>query len=96
MQGDIDFVLTFSELKDIFDSLNINISKMPEDFSSEYASRGGRLYARTGGVSIAVKDVVKRLFSEKAKFLKAVQGNGVIECKKLLLKLRKANWMQTY
>lgn len=89
MQGDIDFVLTFSELKDIFDSLNINISKMPEDFSSEYASRGGRLYARTGGVSIAVKDVVKRLFSEKAKFLKAVQGNGVIECKKLLSKAEK-------
>jgi iron only hydrogenase large subunit-like protein len=86
LQGDIDFVLTFAELKDIFDSLNIDISKMPEDFSSEYASRGGRLYARTGGVSIAVEDVVKRLFPEKEKFLKAIQGNGVVECKKLLSK----------
>ncbi|WP_251860647.1 [Fe-Fe] hydrogenase large subunit C-terminal domain-containing protein [Clostridium sp. Marseille-Q2269] len=84
LQGDIDFVLTFSELKDIFDSLKINVWDMPEDFSSEYASRGGRLYARTGGVSIAVEDVIKRLFPEKAKFLKAIQGNGVIECKKLL------------
>ncbi|MGO5064479.1 MULTISPECIES: [Fe-Fe] hydrogenase large subunit C-terminal domain-containing protein [unclassified Clostridium] len=89
LQGDIDFVLTFSELKDIFDSLNINISNMPEDSSSEYASRGGRLYARTGGVSIAVEDVIKRLFPEKAKFLKPVQGNGVIECKKLLSQAQK-------
>ncbi|EJO5347486.1 4Fe-4S binding protein [Clostridium botulinum] len=91
LKGDIDFVLTFSELKDIFDSLNINVSKMPEDFSSEYASRGGRLYARTGGVSIAVEDVIKRLFPEKAKFLKAIQGNGVIECKKLLSKAQEGN-----
>ncbi|OOO69495.1 iron hydrogenase [Clostridium tepidum] len=84
LQGNIDFVLTFSELKNIFDSFNINISKMPEDFSSEYTSRGGRLYARTGGVSIAVEDVIKKLFPEKEKFLKTIQGNGVIECKKLL------------
>ena len=51
--GDIDYVLTFSELRDIFDTLNIHPEKLQQDISSEYASRGGRLYARTGGVSIA-------------------------------------------
>lgn len=85
----IDFVLTFSELKDIFDSLNISLNNLKEDSSSEYASKGGRLYARTGGVSIAVEDVVKKLFPEKLPLLKSTQGNGILECKELLSKAQK-------
>lgn len=84
--GDIDYVLTFSELKDIFDTLNIEPSKLQEDVSSEYASRGGRLYARTGGVSLAIGEVIERLFPEKYNLFNAVQGNGVKECKELLTK----------
>ncbi|GAA0745324.1 [Fe-Fe] hydrogenase large subunit C-terminal domain-containing protein [Clostridium oceanicum] len=84
--GDIDFVLTFSELKSIFESLNLDLENLKEDQSSDYSSRGGRIYARTGGVSEAVKDVVDRLFPEKSIMLKAVQANGVIECKKILEK----------
>lgn len=84
--GAIDFVLTFQELKEIFDVLNIEPSKLEEDKSTEYASKGGRLYARTGGVSIAIEDAIKKLFPEKAKLLKPVQGNGVKECKELLMK----------
>lgn len=83
---DIDFVLTFAELKDIFDALSIDPSIMKEDLSSEYASKGGRLYARSGGVSIAVKDVVERLFPEKHNLFKSVQASGVKECKDILNK----------
>jgi len=84
--GDIDYVLTFSELKDIFDILGIEPEKLQEDVSSEYASRGGRLYARTGGVSIAIGEVIERLFPEKYNLLNTIQGNGVKECKELLTK----------
>jgi len=84
--GDIDYVLTFAELKDIFDTLNINPEELEEDTSTEYASRGGRLYARTGGVSIAVGEAIEKLFPEKYHLLNAVQGNGVKECKVLLTK----------
>lgn len=80
----IDYVLTFSELKDIFEALEINLEDLEEDFSNEYASKGGRLYARTGGVSIAVSDAVEKLFPEKHKLFKATQANGVVECKKML------------
>ena len=79
-------MLTFSELKDIFDTLNIEPEKLQEDVSSEYASRGGRLYARTGGVSIAIGEVIERLFPEKYNLFNAIQGNGVKECKELLTK----------
>ncbi|MDF2884463.1 MAG: hydrogenase large subunit domain protein [Clostridiaceae bacterium] len=84
--GDIDFVLTFSEVKDILKSLDIDPGTLSHDSSSEYASKGGRLYARTGGVSIAVKDAVERLFPEKYKLFKAIQANGVKECKEILSK----------
>lgn len=85
--GAIDFVLTFSELEDIFNSFNIDPKKQIEDNSNEYASKGGRIYARTGGVSLAVSDVVEELFPHKFKLLKATQANGVRECKDVLDKL---------
>lgn len=82
--GDIDYVLTFAELKEIFDALNIIPSTLPETESVEYASRGGRLYARTGGVSIAIAECIERMFPVKHEFLNAVQANGVKECKEML------------
>jgi len=84
--GDIDYVLTFAELKDIFDTLNIDPKNLEEDISTEYASRGGRLYARTGGVSIAIGEMIEKLFPKKHHLLNAIQGNGVKECKVLLTK----------
>ena len=84
VEGAVDFVLTFQELKDIFDAFNINVEELPEDHSLEYASREGRLYGRTGGVSISVNEAVTRLFPDKAKLFTSTQANGIIECKKLL------------
>lgn len=92
IEGAIDFVLTFAEVKDIFDALGIDPDKLEEDESFEYASRGGRLYARTGGVSLAVGEAIERLFPEKYKYFKAVQGNGVRECKDLLNKLKEGEF----
>lgn len=89
--GDIDFVLTFAEVKDIFESLDINPIELEGDSSTEYASRGGRLYARTGGVSIAVSEAIERLFPEKHNLVKTVQANGVKECKAILEKAQNGN-----
>lgn len=87
--GDIDFVLTFAEMKDIFEALDVKPEEMEEDTSTEYASRGGRLYGRTGGVSTAIGDAIERVFPEKHKLLKAAQANGVRECKEILEKAQK-------
>jgi len=86
--GIIDYVLTFQELKDIFDVFNIDPSILENDLASEYASREGRLYGRTGGVSIAIHEAIKNLFPEKAKLVKAIQGNGVKECREILTKTK--------
>lgn len=82
--GAIDFVLTFQEVDEIFNALDIRPGELEGIPTREYSSKGGRLYARTGGVSIAVEDVLKELYPEQAKNFKAVQANGVVECKKIL------------
>jgi len=80
----VDFVLTFQELKEIFDAYNINPEEEIEDVSLEYASRGGRLYARTGGVSTAVSEAVERLYPDKHGLFSPYSCNGVKECKETL------------
>lgn len=82
--GLTDYVLTFDELKIIFDALNIDPKTLPETETTEYTSKGGRIYGRTGGVSMAVEDVVREMFPEKAHLFKATKANGVKECKELL------------
>ena len=89
ISGAIDFVLTFQEVDEIFTALEINPGELKEIPSKEYASLGGRLYARTGGVSKAVSDVLKELYPEQMKNFKAVQASGVPECKDILNKALK-------
>mgnify|MGYP000904962357 CR=1 FL=1 len=46
----VDYVLTFRETADIFDAAGIDPKELEEDLR-DHSSAGGRLYARTGGVS---------------------------------------------
>ena len=50
-------------------------------------SLGGRLYAKTGGVSFSVKTVINRLEPERVIKLKPKRVDGVKECKRVLDKL---------
>jgi len=83
LMGAIDYVLNFRELQEIFLALNINLEELQAD-DKDHASLGGRLYARTGGVSFSVKTVVNRLEPTRVIKLKAKKVNGVKECKKVL------------
>lgn len=87
LQGAIDYVLNFRELKEIFEALEINLKDLTPD-DVDQASLGGRLYARTGGVSFSVKTAVNRLEPTRVIKLKAKKVNGVKECKNILEDLR--------
>lgn len=89
--GDVDYVLTFEEVKGIFEVLEITPSNLKGVPSLEYASKGGRLYARTGGVSIAISDAIKELFPEKYKLFTPIQAHGVKDCKAILDKAMNKN-----
>lgn len=79
----VDAVLTFHELKQIFEATDIEPLEM-EDIPSEHSSTSGRIYARTGGVSKSISDTLNRIRPDKPVKIKSIQANGVKECKALL------------
>lgn len=93
----VDYVLTFQEVKELFDLAEIDFSSLPEDLR-DHSSMAGRLYARTGGVSEAVQHTINRLNPGRKIKLHAAQANGAIECKRLLKEITdgniKANFME--
>lgn len=93
----VDYVLTFQEVKELFDLAEIDFSRLPEDLR-DHSSRAGRIYARTGGVSEAVQSTLNRLNPGRKIPLRATQANGAVECKLLLKEITegkiKANFME--
>jgi len=83
LRGAIDFVINFRELAEIFNALDIHPEQLPGE-EKDQASMGGRIYARTGGVSFSVKTVVNRLEPRRVIKLKAKKVDGVKNCKQLL------------
>ncbi|HEY8422989.1 MAG TPA: [Fe-Fe] hydrogenase large subunit C-terminal domain-containing protein [Thermoclostridium sp.] len=83
LQGAIDFVINFRELKEIFKALQINPAELIGE-EKDQGSLGGRFYARTGGVSFSVKTVVNRINPSRLIKLKAKKVDGVASCKKIL------------
>ena len=84
----VDYVLTFQEVLEFFEAVNLDPKEMRED-DREHSSRAGRIYARTSGVSEAVQMTVEQLDPEKKVKVKAEQADGVMACKKLIEKVRK-------
>ncbi|AGA68133.1 iron only hydrogenase large subunit [Desulfitobacterium dichloroeliminans LMG P-21439] len=79
----VDAVLTFHELKQIFEATDIHPEDM-EDIPSEHSSTSGRIYARTGGVSKSISDTLNRIRPDKPVKIKSIQADGIKECKAML------------
>ncbi len=84
--GAVDFVLTFREVQDIFDALGIDPADM-EESEKDHSSRGGRIYARTGGVSEAVEKTLERLNPKRPVSIRTKQADGVPACKEMMNEL---------
>lgn len=84
----VDYVLTFQELQEIFDVAGIFPENLPEE-EKAHASKAGRLYARTGGVSQAVREMVHQLVPEDAAEVRCEQANGTKACMEMLERIRK-------
>lgn len=84
----IDYVLTFQEVKELFEAVEIYPEQLEEN-GKEHSSRAGRIYARTGGVSEAVQRTVQQLRPESEWQVKAEQADGVSGCREMLTKLQK-------
>lgn len=83
----VDSVLTFEELLALFDSKDLQIETLEEDILDN-ASYYGRIFARTGGLSIAVNEAIKEKGFDSFK-LKSISCDGIEECRLALLKANK-------
>lgn len=83
----VDYVLTFQEVQDIFQAADIRPAELPDD-AKDHASTSGRLYARTGGVSQAVSEMVEQLRPEREISVVAEQANGTKECMAMIKRIQ--------
>ena len=83
----VDYVLTFQEMQDIFDAAEISLEELPEE-EKEHASKAGRLYARTGGVSQAVEEMVRQLSPDGKINVHCEQANGTKECMEMMRRIQ--------
>lgn len=83
----VDVAMTFEELQALFDSKEIDITALEEDVLDN-ASYFGRIFARSGGLSDAVKQGLKEHGKDDFE-LKACACDGIEACKIALLKKSK-------
>lgn len=81
----IDAVITYEELQALFDSREIDIKELPEDVLDN-ASYYGRIFARSGGLSDAVRQALKEQGASDFEF-KPVACDGIDACRKALIRL---------
>ncbi len=80
----VDSCMTFEELQALFDSRDLDITSLDEDILDN-ASYYGRIFARSGGLSDAVKQGLKEQGLEDFE-LKAVPCDGIEACRVALMK----------
>ena len=83
----VDYVMTFEELQALIDSKDIDVNSLP-DAPLNHASYFGRIFARSGGVSEAVKEAVRERELKDFNFDPAV-FDVVDKCRVALLKASK-------
>ncbi len=85
----VDCVLTFEELQALFDSREIDLTSLPGE-ALDNASYFGRVFARSGGLAVAVEEALKECGISPEEFtLNAISCNGITECKAALLRASK-------
>ena len=82
VRSDVDFVITFEELRGMFEAKNIDFSQIPDVESHFEASAPGVGFAASGGVAKAVEDVIHRENPDME--VKTVYAEGLRECRQML------------
>lgn len=93
IRSDVDFVLTFEEVRGMFDAKEIDFDSFTDDTAMHGASGDGRGFAVSGGVAEAVVNVIKERYPDKE--INVQQAEGLDECRKML-RLAKAGKLDGY
>ena len=83
VRSDVDFVITFEELRAMFDAKEIDFSHFEGDEFIPEATGAGRGYACAGGVSSAVERCINEYYPGVE--VKIEHADGLDECRKMLM-----------
>ncbi|MDY3282212.1 4Fe-4S dicluster domain-containing protein [Dysosmobacter sp.] len=85
VRSDVDYVLTFEELRGMFDAKDVDFSKIEENPADDFTegSATGRGFAVGGGVAAAVAEVLKEIAPDR--HVDIDYGDGLKECRKMLM-----------
>lgn len=83
VRSDVDFVITYEELRAIFNAKNVVPSECEEHGSMHDATGAGRGYAMAGGVAEAIKSCVYEYYPGVP--VEIQHAEGLAECKKTLM-----------
>ena len=82
VRSEVDFVITFEELRGMFEAKEIKFSEIPDQPAHYEASAPGCGFAAGGGVAAAVAEVIHRIDPERE--VKSVSAEGLRECRQML------------
>lgn len=85
VRSDVDFVLTFEEIMQMFEAKGVDFEALKEVQGEELskASADGRGFAISGGVANAVVNQIKRIDPDRE--VKVVSAEGLSDCRKMLM-----------
>lgn len=82
VRSEVDFVLTFEELRGMFEAKGIDFNQIPDQPAYYEASAPACGFAAGGGVAKAVEEVIHRI--DPTVEVKAVCAEGLRECRQML------------
>ena len=82
VRSEVDFVLTFEELRGMFEAKNIDFDQIPDVPSHFEASAPGVGFAASGGVAKAVVNVIQHRYPGRE--VKVTSSQGLRECRKMM------------
>ncbi len=90
IRSDIDFVLTFEELRGMFMAKEVDFESLPMGEKLTGSSADGRGFAASGGVAKAVVNCIRRLAPNRE--VKVANAEGLAGCKELLKEAKKGTY----
>ncbi len=82
VRSDVDFVITFEELRAMFDAKDIDLTEYAVEESLHDATGTGRGYAIAGGVAEGIEKCIKEYYPGVP--VNIQHAEGLVECKKIL------------
>ena len=86
IRSDVDFVLTFEELRGMFEAKEVDFNALPTEAVPSEGSSDGRGFCVSGGVASAVVNCIKKMDPDREILVE--RAEGLNDCRKMLMRAK--------